>query len=65
RDAFRRLGEDRVKQEILILDHIGPNFIVAEKSFLARIIALGKDRASVLKGLEQGKRNVESTICFL
>jgi ATP-grasp domain len=64
RDAFRRLGDDRVKQEVLILDHIGPNFIVAEKSFLARIIALGKDRASVLKGLEQGKRNVESTICF-
>jgi hypothetical protein len=38
---------------------------VAEKSFLARIIALGKDRAGVLKGLDQGKKDVESTICFL
>jgi hypothetical protein len=64
RDAFRRLAGNRVEQEILILDHIGPNFFVAEKSFLARIVALGKDRASVLKGLEQGKKNVESTICF-
>jgi hypothetical protein len=63
-DAFRRLAENRVKQEILILDHIGPDFVVAEKSFLARIIALAKDRAGVLKGLEQGKKDVESTICF-
>ncbi len=65
RDAFRRLAGNRMEQEILILDHIGPNFVVAEKSFLARIIALGKDRAGVLKGLDQGKKDVESTICFL
>ncbi len=64
RDAFRRLAGKRAAQEILILDHIGPDFIVAEKSFLARIIALGKDRAGVLKGLDQGRKNVESTICF-
>ncbi len=62
RDAFRRFAENRMEQKILILDHIGPNFVVAEKSFLARIIALGKDRADVLKGLDRGKKNVESTI---
>jgi hypothetical protein len=64
RDAFRRFAENRAEQELLILDHIGPNFVVAEKSFLARIIALGKDRAGVLKGLDRGKKDVESTICF-
>jgi hypothetical protein len=63
RDSFRRLAGNRMKQDVLILDHIGGNFVVAEKSFLARIVALGKDRESVLKGLEQGKKNVESTIC--
>jgi ATP-grasp domain len=62
RNAFRRLAGNRVQQEVLILDHIGPNFVVAEKSFLARIIALGKDRASVVKGLDLGKKNVEATI---
>ena len=53
-----------MKQDVLVLDHIGGNFIIAEKSFLARIVALGKDRESVLKGLEQGKKNVESTLCI-
>jgi hypothetical protein len=64
RDAFRRLAGNRVKQDMLILDHIGGNFVVAEKSFLARVVALGKDRLSVLDGLEQGKKNIESTICL-
>jgi hypothetical protein len=63
RDLFRQLAGNRMKQDVLILDHIGGNFVVAEKSFLARIVALGKDRESVLRGLELGKKNVESTIC--
>ena len=63
RDAFRRLAENQTKQDVLILDHIGDNFVVAEKSFLARIVALGKDRESILKSLDQAKISVESTIC--
>jgi hypothetical protein len=35
---------------------------VAEKSFLARIVALGKNRSSVLKALDQGKKKIESTL---
>jgi len=62
RKAFRQLAENRVKQDVLIFDHLGSGLVVAEKSFLARIVALGKNRSSVLKGLEQGKKNIESTI---
>jgi hypothetical protein len=51
-----------LKQDVLIFDHIGSGLVVAEKSFLARVVALGKDRSSVLEGLEQGKKNIESTI---
>ncbi len=32
------------------------------KSFFARIVALGKDRSSVIEGLEQAKKTIESTI---
>jgi hypothetical protein len=62
RKAFRQLAENRVKQDVLIFDHLGSGLVVAEKSFLARIVALGKNRSSVLNGLEQGKKNIESTI---
>ena len=62
RKVFRQLTENRVKQDVLIFDHLGSGLVVAEKSFLARIVALGKNRSSVLKGLEQGKKNIESTI---
>jgi hypothetical protein len=62
RKAFRQLAENRVKQDVLIFDHLGSGLVVAEKSFLARVVALGENRSSVLKGLEQGKKNIESTI---
>lgn len=62
RKAFRQLAENRVNQDVLIFDHIGNGLVVAEKSFLARIVALGKNRSIVLKGLEQGKKEIESTI---
>jgi hypothetical protein len=62
RKAFRQLAENRKKQDVLIFDHIGSGLVVAEKSFLARVVALGKNRSSVLKGLEKGKKEIESTI---
>ena len=65
RKAFRQLAENRVKQDVLIFDHLGSGLVVAEKSFLARIVALGKNRSSVLKGLEQGKKNIELTLSEL
>jgi hypothetical protein len=62
RKAFRQLAKSRVKQDVLIFDHLGSGLVVAEKSFLARIVALGKNRSRVLRGLEQGKKNIESTL---
>jgi len=65
RKAFRQLAENRVKQDVLIFDHLGSGLVVAKKSFLARIVVLGKNRSSVLKGLEQGKKNIELTLSEL
>lgn len=62
RRAFRQLAEDRVKQDVLIFDHLGSGLVVAEKSFLARVVALGKSRSSILKGIENGKKKIESTL---
>ena len=62
RESFKKIGENQLKKDVLIMDHIGNGFIVAEGSFYARIVALGKDRSSVLNGLEQAKKTIEATI---
>ena len=47
---------------VLILEHVGSDFIVAEGSFLARIVSLGKDSPSVEQGLIQGLKTIRTTI---
>ena len=61
-ESFKKIGENQLEKDVLIMDHIGNGFIVAEGSFFARIVALGKDRSSVLNGLEQAKKTIEATI---
>ena len=51
-----------LKKDFLILEHIGNDFIVAEGSFLGRIVALGHDHASVQQGLSQGIKTIELTV---
>ena len=62
RESFKKIVKNQLKKDVLIMDHIGGGFIVADGSFFARIVALGKDRSSVIDGLEQGKKTIESTI---
>lgn len=62
RTAFRHLAENRVQRDVLIFDHLGSGLVVAEKSFLARVVALGKNRSDILNGLEQGKKSIEATL---
>jgi ATP-grasp domain-containing protein len=62
RGTFKKISENQLKKDVLIMDHVGGGFIVAEGSFFARIVALGKDRSSVIEGLEQAKKTIESTI---
>ena len=44
------------------MEHIGNDFIVAQGSFLARIVALGHDQSGVQQGLKLGKKTIELTI---
>jgi hypothetical protein len=62
RQAFRNVAENTLNKDFLILEHIGNDFIVAEGSFLGRIVALGHDHASVQQGLSQGLKTIELTI---
>jgi hypothetical protein len=62
REAFRRVANGKLKKDFMILEHTGADFIVAEGSFIGRIVALGHDYMSVDQGLDQGRRTIELTI---
>lgn len=46
----------------MILEHIGNDFVVAQGSFLGRVVALGHDHFSVQQGIRLGKKTIELTI---
>jgi len=62
RKAFQNIAENKRPNDCLIMDHIGRGFLATEKSFLARIVALGRDHAGVRQGLEHGKKVIAETI---
>jgi len=62
REAFQNLADYHRQKDFLILEHVGSDFIVAEGSFLARIVSLGKDTPSVQQGLDQGLKTIRTTI---
>ncbi len=62
REAFKKVAGNHLKKDFLILEHIGNDFIVAQGSFLGRIVALGHDSASVQQGLRLGKKTIELTV---
>jgi len=62
RAAFRKVAAGNLKKTFLILEHTGSDFVVANGSFLARIVALGHDHQSVRQGLVQGKKTIDLTI---
>ncbi len=62
REAFKRVAAGNLKKDFLILEHAGSDFIAAEGSFIARIVALGTDHPSVLQGLSQGQKTIDLTI---
>ena len=61
RRAFDKVVSHQLKKDFLILEHIGSDFVVAEGSFIARIVALGHDRDSVAQGIDQGCKTIELT----
>lgn len=61
RQAFKKVAQGKLKKDFMILEHAGSDFIVAEGSFIGRIVALGDNHASVQQGIYQGRRALETT----
>ncbi len=62
REAFQRVADRSLEKDFLILEHAGSDIVVAEGSFIARVVAVGTDPGSVLQGLRQGQRTIDLTI---
>lgn len=61
RQAFSKVARGKLKKDFMILEHAGSDFIVAEGSFIGRIVALGDSHASVQQGITQGRRALDTT----
>ncbi|MCP4721257.1 MAG: ATP-grasp domain-containing protein [Desulfobacteraceae bacterium] len=61
RESFKKVADKKLKKDYLILEHIGTSFVIAQGSFLGRIVALGQDHESVTQGITQGCKTIELT----
>ncbi|MBA3011547.1 MAG: ATP-grasp domain-containing protein [Proteobacteria bacterium] len=61
RTAFKKVADKKLKKDFLILEHIGSDFVIAQGSFIGRIVALGHDHESVAQGIRQGCKTIELT----
>lgn len=61
-EIFKKIMENQIDKEHMILEHVGQNFIVNKGSFLARVVALGKNFKDINHGIAIGKEMISSTI---
>lgn len=61
KESFKKVADGKLKKDYLILEHIGTSFVIAQGSFIGRIVALGHDHESVAQGITQGCKTIELT----
>ncbi len=61
RQAFGKIASGCLKKSYLILEHTGSDFIIAQGSFIGRVVALGHDHKSVAQGINLGCQTIELT----
>lgn len=61
RESFKKIADNDLIKDFMILEHTGSDLFVTQGSFVARVVALGHDHESVTQGIEQGKKIIELT----
>ena len=54
RETFKKVANGFLNKYYIILEHIGSDFVVAQGTFIGRIVALGLDFNAVMDGLSKG-----------
>jgi hypothetical protein len=61
-ERFACVASGRLHKDFLVLEHVGSEMEVWPGTFLARVVAIGKDPRNVEEGLELGRKLIELTI---
>ena len=62
RETFRKVANEELLKDFVILEHPGTNFHVMPGSFLARVVSVARNREDVDEGLCQGVGFIRQTI---
>ncbi len=63
RETFRKVANGFLNKDYIVLEHIGSDFVVAQGTFIGRIVSLGLDFDSVNEGLSQGLEKLQMSFC--
>jgi hypothetical protein len=63
RETFKKVANGFLNKDYIILEHIGSDFVVAQGTFIGRIVSLGLDFDAVTEGLNQGLEKLQMSFC--
>ena len=63
RETFKKVANGHLVKDYIVLEHIGSDFVVAQGTFIGRIVSLGLDPDSVQEGLSQGLEKLQLSFC--
>ena len=63
RESFKKVANGFLNKDYIILEHIGSDFVVAQGTFIGRIVSLGLDFDAVNEGLSQGLDKLQMSFC--
>jgi hypothetical protein len=59
RETFKKVATGLQNKDYIIMEHIGSDFVVAQGTFIGRIVSLGLDFDAVNEGLSQGLEKLQ------
>ncbi|MFO8083638.1 MAG: ATP-grasp domain-containing protein [Desulfobacterales bacterium] len=63
RETFKKVAGGFLSKDHIILEHIGNDFVVAQGTFIGRIVALGHDSDTVQESINQGLEKLQMSFC--
>jgi hypothetical protein len=63
RETFKKVANGFLNKDYIVLEHIGSDFVVAQGTFIGRIVSLGFDFDTVNEGLSQGLEKLQMSFC--
>jgi predicted ATP-grasp superfamily ATP-dependent carboligase len=63
RKTFKKVADGLLSKDHIILEHIGNDFVVAQGTFIGRIVALAHDSDTVQESINQGLEKLQMSFC--